>query len=365
MQQGSHGSKRRRIQLVDHKWQLPLVLGIGCSAFAGGLLLLVANYLLSDPDTLDGLSGQQTAQLVLAVDVGFVVVVSVMLVLVTMRITNSVSGPAMMLERAVEALRAGQFDSRLKFRKGDYMQGLAGALESLTQELRGQRNDLSSTCAELQRALSAGDMRAASALALELQKAVEKPLANRAARNASVAGLSNPAPAAPLSTANDASSAKTLAGTTPTRGRQSGFTILETLIGLVLLTFGVGVAVVTGLRCAHLQRTTETLVQAHNAGRDVIEQCQTGGLLPKHQQYTAAPTHAAGDLQISVQFPADKLSEGLGGAIPPTSRFNDADADGQLEVNALATDPVGLLPVRVRAQRAGFSYSMDTLVIGP
>ena len=141
--------------------------------------------------------------------------------------------------------------------------------------------------------------------------------------------------------------------------------MVETLVSLVLLTVGMGSAVLTSIRCAELQRSTESMVRAHNACREVVEQWQGGGLAPRFQQYIANPTFPSGDLQIRVDFPTATLSQGLGGAIPATSRFRDNDGNGQVELIAGAADTFGLLPVRVTANRAGFRYQVDTLVLGP
>jgi nitrate/nitrite-specific signal transduction histidine kinase len=57
----------------------------------------------------------------------------------TIRITHSVAGPAMLIERALDAMREGKFDSRLTLRDNDALKSLAEAAQRLADHLQQQQ----------------------------------------------------------------------------------------------------------------------------------------------------------------------------------------------------------------------------------
>lgn len=169
MEQPTAGRVHQRKRLVvDKKWQLSVTAGIGGFALAAGVLCLLGTYVLSIADPVDRLSGQEMAMLALAVTGGYFAIVITFLVVAAIRITHRVAGPALVIGRALAALREGRYDSRLTLRKGDYLQEVAAEAKRLTEQLQRQRDDHERIRSEIAAAVERGDRAVALKLLVHL-----------------------------------------------------------------------------------------------------------------------------------------------------------------------------------------------------
>lgn len=142
---------------------------------------------------------------------------------------------------------------------------------------------------------------------------------------------------------------------------QAGLTLVEVLMGLVLLVVGIGSVMVASLRCSDLRETTAEHGRARHACRDVIEQLRAD-LLTTFQARKAQPTSTVGDLQVTVTFPVAVLVQALGGGVPATARFRDLDSDGEVDLDGTSTEVTSLLPVRVAVQHGPLRMTTTALV---
>lgn len=167
---GRHGGpKYRRTQrLLDPKWQL----GMACAVTmlllgAGATYTLVAEFL--DGEWVRGALGAGAYEAVrVGTDILFFGAVAVFVHKVIVRLTHSVVGPAMVIERALAAMEGGDLDARLRLRDGDYLKPLAAAAASLQSRLGGTREESGALLARLREAV--GD----DAAALELISSLEE-----------------------------------------------------------------------------------------------------------------------------------------------------------------------------------------------
>ena len=127
---------RRRQYLVDRKFQLGVMARLIAAltfafAFYVGLV-----YIVPDSNQLDGMSGTAARSLILRLCFAFFVVSLLSLALVAVVLTHRITGPAMVLRRAVAGMREGDFTRRLKLREKDYLKELADELLALQTQLK-------------------------------------------------------------------------------------------------------------------------------------------------------------------------------------------------------------------------------------
>ena len=131
------GNQRKQI-IVDRQWQISVSTRLGGVALGAGLFHLIALYYLSSIDGIEDLTGAQLSMLAIVVNSLYFLILAGGFTLFALRFTHRVAGPAQVLERAVDSLCAGRFDSRVSLRPDDYLQGLSTALARLTDQMRGQ-----------------------------------------------------------------------------------------------------------------------------------------------------------------------------------------------------------------------------------
>ncbi len=169
MSASAKSPNRRRKYVLDPRWQLSVSLGVAGLALGTGLLCLLGTYFFLSNDPLESLSGSQIALVALIVNAGYFVILSGLTLFVALRITHAVVGPAMVLERAIEGLRNGRFDSRLKLRQGDYLKSLASAIQRLSADLERQQVERDRACQELEEAVSPRDRKNVGRILAEIR----------------------------------------------------------------------------------------------------------------------------------------------------------------------------------------------------
>ncbi len=135
----SRGWWRRRSYLQDSGWQLSVAtIVVGSAVFVVALVHLIAVYVLAHLDAIETLSSRQLTMFAVAFSGLHILLLFIVLVATTVRITHSVAGPAKVIERAIDDLRNGKYDSRLKLRDKDYLKDLAAAVQRLSDHLNQQ-----------------------------------------------------------------------------------------------------------------------------------------------------------------------------------------------------------------------------------
>lgn len=141
----------RRSILVDPHMQLSIVFSM-----VGVLLLLSVAYAISvvyfsQADTGPTSSSVQRLGLLVT---GIYFLLSILVTSVVGVIaTHRVAGPALVIERAVRALRVGDYDMRLSLRRRDYLKPVATELAALREELVQQEAAREALLAQLQATL--------------------------------------------------------------------------------------------------------------------------------------------------------------------------------------------------------------------
>jgi hypothetical protein len=151
----------RRRYLIDSRWQLTVTWVAAGTALLVSVLFLVAGHFLTASAFLDGLSSSQIGFMAIAINALYFVMMTAVFAVMTVRFTHTIAGPARVLRDAVEALRAGRFDGRLRLRKYDYLKDLAGSVGALSAELRERSVDQRRLLDELEAALARRDFSAA------------------------------------------------------------------------------------------------------------------------------------------------------------------------------------------------------------
>ena len=156
---------RRKNYLPDRQWQLSVIRNIAGAALMAGLAYLLTIYLIPTTGILGKFDSRQIGMVAVAVNALYFLALLAAVVLVTIRVTQSVAGPAMVLERAIEGMCEGNFAERLSLRDGDYLKDLAASLEKLSKQLQQQDSERNRTGHELIQALATGELERARNLA--------------------------------------------------------------------------------------------------------------------------------------------------------------------------------------------------------
>jgi prepilin-type N-terminal cleavage/methylation domain-containing protein len=126
-----------------------------------------------------------------------------------------------------------------------------------------------------------------------------------------------------------------------------GFTLVEVLVALtvsVIALLGLTSAMTAGSK---LQIRTEEYALASRAIRQVHERLHSGSIDARVAELLADPVYRVGPLTVAVEFPEQLLVDAIGGPVPAGWRYRDADGDGQVELDPLATALTSLVPASV------------------
>ena len=125
---------RRRKYVVDRPMQYgaaaQLLVGLVLVALLGAVGLFV---FLGD-DAMASMNLVTIRQFLLLANAIYFVLTAVILIVLTLLLTHRFAGPAWVIDQAIRGMRAGDYSRRLKLRKHDYFQELAGAMDGLRCE---------------------------------------------------------------------------------------------------------------------------------------------------------------------------------------------------------------------------------------
>ena len=140
--QQTPGQEKRRSIMVDRKWQSSVATRLIIAAMLVVALtqIVMIVFLASGGEEMpEEASGDRWYFAALLTSALQLVLLVVTMWWSTIKITHSVAGPALVIERALDAMREGRFDSRLKLRSGDALTSLAAAAQRLGDHLQQQQ----------------------------------------------------------------------------------------------------------------------------------------------------------------------------------------------------------------------------------
>lgn len=133
---------RRTQRLIDPKWQLGIACAVTMLLLGAGALYILCSALLESPKLVAIIGGRGTQLVGLGVDIVYFLSVAAVVQHVIVRLTHSVVGPALVLERGLRAMKDGDFSARLTLRDGDYLTSVADAAQDLNGRLAGQADEV-------------------------------------------------------------------------------------------------------------------------------------------------------------------------------------------------------------------------------
>lgn len=146
-----------RRYLLDRPSQMSVTIHLLSVLACVGLLYAVAVYVLLGSELLDGKSMGELRNVLLGVHTAYFVVGGVILALTALLLTHRYAGPALVMQRAVHAMRHRDYTSRLHLRLRDFHKPLAQELALLRDELAAQQAVRLDLLGELERSLDVGD----------------------------------------------------------------------------------------------------------------------------------------------------------------------------------------------------------------
>jgi hypothetical protein len=161
-----------RRYLLDRPSQMTVTIHLLCVLAGIGLLYAVAVYALLGSELLSGWTAAELRRVLLGVHTAYFVVGGTVLALVALLLTHRYAGPAFVMQRAVQAMREGDYTSRLELRRHDFHKPLATELALLRDELAAREEGRAKLLGELEQSLDAGDEAATRAL---LAKLMDRP----------------------------------------------------------------------------------------------------------------------------------------------------------------------------------------------
>jgi hypothetical protein len=167
--------QRRHRLLIDSPWQIRVWRATAIAAVAAGTLHLVIGSALLGWIPIDGLGGTDARTLTLVLHAMFFVLLAAVMYVVTLRLTQEVAGPALVMQKAIEGLQRGEYHHRTSLRKGDYLQELAAATAKLAAQLQQRAAREQEFWRELERQLPGEVMARVRALAARHLEAANAP----------------------------------------------------------------------------------------------------------------------------------------------------------------------------------------------
>jgi len=156
--------QRRHRYVVDFKAQSRITLPFLLAVIALGVLNALAHTVLVGFGDIQNMEVSEATDLLLAVDLLFIMLAGATVAVTGLAVSNRVSGPARALANSVRAMREGDLDRQVRVRSDDHLRTLAGALEELRQDQLMRSESLR----DLEACLEEGDVAAARELLFKI-----------------------------------------------------------------------------------------------------------------------------------------------------------------------------------------------------
>ena len=179
-QQGKPKKRQRRHRyVVSFRQQAKLTLPFFAAALALGILNSLAHMVMVNYGELWKLEAYEATDLLLLVDLLFLLLAAAVVAVTGLAVSNRVCGPARVIEKAAQRLAAGDFEREVHVRRDDYLVDLAAAVESLRVSMINDRKRL----ADLDACLREEDLTGAREIVAQLSR---QPVAETADQPAQV-----------------------------------------------------------------------------------------------------------------------------------------------------------------------------------
>lgn len=159
-----HSILRRRHLLIDPSLQLRLGLQLAGVFVVIATAYVLAIYVLFDQASMESLNADEVRSLFLRANLLYGSYALVALIGAGIWLLHGISGPAMVIERAVRLLADGDASGRLTLRPGDRLQTMAAAVGELRDVLLEDQVKRRQLLAELASRIEAGELESAAEL---------------------------------------------------------------------------------------------------------------------------------------------------------------------------------------------------------
>ena len=162
------GWVRRTQMLIDHRMQIAVMLMTITAPIIVAFVYMSAIALLPNDGVLT-LTGAEATRLAIKINLVYCLFCAISLAGVAIIFTHRVAGPAMVMERAIEAFGKGDYHPRLKLRKEDYLKKLASALQDHGLRLEQNSTRRRELIDDVTQALADDDLATARELLAEMR----------------------------------------------------------------------------------------------------------------------------------------------------------------------------------------------------
>ncbi len=149
---------KRRIYLIDKKFQLNFIFRFCTLVIIGGLLTILGLYLLAGQAATVSFVNTKvvvktTADFILPILIQTVAIVVIIVglatIFVTLRVSHKIAGPLYRFKKVMEALGMGDFSNNFKIRRLDQLQDLADEFNAMITKTRAELKTLKDSFASL------------------------------------------------------------------------------------------------------------------------------------------------------------------------------------------------------------------------
>lgn len=160
---------KRKRYVVDRELQATLTIKVLATMAGVGLLYVAGLFVIPGQPALESLSAAETRRLLLSSAAIYFALMTAIVGVVCLLLTHRVAGPAFVVQRALDAMRAGDYAQRVTLRRNDYLKGLAASVLHLAGHLHQKEAERAVIVKDLERCLQEGDLSAARELLTRLR----------------------------------------------------------------------------------------------------------------------------------------------------------------------------------------------------
>ena len=169
----SQWTYKRERYLIDAPLQLSLALPLLATLGAVALAYVAAIYVIPGGTALEAMSAEETRALFLRANLVYYGIAAAAIVAVAIYLSHRIAGPAFVVERALRAMREGDYGERLSLRPNDLLQPLANVTTELRDALVAQDADRRQLVKQLSACLDGNDLAGARELVARLETDAE------------------------------------------------------------------------------------------------------------------------------------------------------------------------------------------------